>query len=208
MPNDHTHDMHGASANVVANVQAAGTGAQSISATKLEDYPLPGIAQNCQSKSLTMLDLKTSRDFNAPLFHGGIPLSKRALASEAQTKRDTFPEKYQRISRPVPMMRTEYDVVVIGSGYGGAVAASRMARAGKSVCLLELGKERWPGEFPVDLIEAAPELHVTGNLEKEKKIADLDAGDPQGLYHLIIGEGQNAFVANGTFIITCEIANL
>lgn len=41
------------------------------------------------------------------------------------------------------MMRPEYDVVVIGSGYGGGVAASRMARAGKSVAVLELGKEKW-----------------------------------------------------------------
>lgn len=40
-------------------------------------------------------------------------------------------------------MRPEYDVVVIGSGYGGGVAASRMARAGKSVAVLEMGKEKW-----------------------------------------------------------------
>lgn len=157
-----------------------------------------------------MTDLDTSRKLNAPMFHGGVPLSKRDLASEAQTKRHTFSEKYQRISRPVPMMRIDYDVVVIGSGYGGAVAASRMARAGKSVCLLELGKERWPGEFPVELADAAPELHVTGNIENEAKIADLNAGDPQGLYHLIMGEGQNAFVANGTInsclkLLTCLI---
>lgn len=40
-------------------------------------------------------------------------------------------------------MRPEYDVVVIGSGYGGGVAASRFARAGKSVAILELGLEKW-----------------------------------------------------------------
>ena len=97
------------------------------------------------------------------------------------------------------MMRHEYDVVVIGSGYGGAVAASRMARAGKSVCLLELGKERWPGEYPVDFISAAPEIHVSGDIQEDSRIAQFDSGDRQGLYHLIVGQGQNAFVANGIF---------
>lgn len=109
------------------------------------------------------------------------------------------PSKYQRISRPVPMMRTEYDVVVVGSGYGGAVAASRMARAGKKVCILELGKERWPGEYPNDLESCSKDVHVTGQLEKSKLLANLDSGDPQGLYHLIMGDGQHAFVGNGMF---------
>lgn len=52
-------------------------------------------------------------------------------------------KKFPRISRPVELMRPSYDVVVIGSGYGGGVAASRMARGGQSVCLLELGREKW-----------------------------------------------------------------
>lgn len=50
---------------------------------------------------------------------------------------------FTRISRPVELLRNEYDVVVIGSGYGGAVAASRFSRAGESVCLLERGREKW-----------------------------------------------------------------
>jgi choline dehydrogenase-like flavoprotein len=39
-------------------------------------------------------------------------------------------------------MKSEYDVVIVGSGYGAGVAASRMARTGKSVAVLELGWER------------------------------------------------------------------
>jgi choline dehydrogenase-like flavoprotein len=50
---------------------------------------------------------------------------------------------YPRLSRPIHLLRPVYDIVVIGSGYWGAVAASRMARAGKCVALLELGEEKW-----------------------------------------------------------------
>ena len=59
---------------------------------------------------------------------------------------DPETQQFPRISRPVELLRNSYDTVVIGSGYGGGVAASRMARAGHSVCLLERGKEKWPGE--------------------------------------------------------------
>jgi cholesterol oxidase len=54
----------------------------------------------------------------------------------------------QRLSLPLDRMRPHYDVVIIGSGYGGAVCASRLARAGKTVCVLERGKEMHPGEYP------------------------------------------------------------
>lgn len=45
-------------------------------------------------------------------------------------------------------MRPAYDVVVIGSGFGGAITACRLAQAGRSVCVLEKGK-RWDRlDFP------------------------------------------------------------
>lgn len=45
-------------------------------------------------------------------------------------------------------MRNSYDVVVIGSGFGGAVMACRLAQAGCSVAVLERGR-RWEAhEFP------------------------------------------------------------
>ena len=45
-------------------------------------------------------------------------------------------------------MREKYDVVVIGSGFGGAVTACRLAQAGRSVCLLEQGRWWKKEEFP------------------------------------------------------------
>lgn len=106
-------------------------------------------------------------------------------------------ERFPRISRPVELLRNSYDTVVIGSGYGGGVAASRMARAGQSVCLLERGKERWPGEYPSGFIDAMKQFHVSGNFAPGfLNGMAVEGGDPTGLYHLICGKGQNAFVGN------------
>ncbi len=45
-------------------------------------------------------------------------------------------------------MRESYDVVVVGSGFGGAVTACRLAQAGRSVCILEKGKRWKASDFP------------------------------------------------------------
>lgn len=41
-----------------------------------------------------------------------------------------------------------FDAVVIGTGFGGAVAACRLTQAGKKVCILERGRRYGPGDFP------------------------------------------------------------
>jgi len=45
-------------------------------------------------------------------------------------------------------MKDAYDVVIIGSGFGGAITGCRLAEAGYSVCILERGKHYKKGEFP------------------------------------------------------------
>ncbi len=61
--------------------------------------------------------------------------------------------------------RDAYDAVVVGSGYGGAVVAARLARAGRTVCLLERGREVLPGEFPRTFPQVLAELagHPVGH---------------------------------------------
>jgi len=42
----------------------------------------------------------------------------------------------------------DYDVIIIGSGFGGAVSACRLAEKGLSVCVLERGRRWKPEEYP------------------------------------------------------------
>jgi cholesterol oxidase len=48
-----------------------------------------------------------------------------------------------------------YDAVVVGSGFGGAISALRIAEAAKTVLVLERGKRYRPGEFPRDVRRVA-----------------------------------------------------
>jgi cholesterol oxidase len=64
------------------------------------------------------------------------------------------------LSRPIGTMLDHYSVVVVGSGYGGAITADRIARAGQDVCILERGKELHPGEYPNSLLSALREMQV------------------------------------------------
>lgn len=135
--------------------------------------------------------------FSVQTTEAGGPQSQAQAKIKSYTS-DPSRSRFPRISRPVELLRLSYDVVVIGSGYGGGVAASRMARGRQSVCLLERGKEKWPGEYPSSLKDAKKELHVSGDFApNDKKGQLIEGGDPTGLYHLVVGDGQNVFVGNG-----------
>ncbi|MFF5217695.1 NAD(P)-binding protein [Micromonospora sp. NPDC000442] len=47
--------------------------------------------------------------------------------------------------------RDHYEALVLGSGFGGAVAACRLAQAGIDVAIIERGRRWRPGDFPRDL---------------------------------------------------------
>ncbi|KAL7922808.1 hypothetical protein ACQKWADRAFT_291486 [Trichoderma austrokoningii] len=113
------------------------------------------------------------------------------------TENDENPP-FPRISKPIEHIRYSYDCVVIGSGYGGSIAASRMARAGQSVCLLERGEERWPGEYPTGTIDTMKQYRVTGDFTPSCEGGiGVNMGNPTGMFHLILGHDQNVIAGNG-----------
>jgi len=98
-------------------------------------------------------------------------------------------------------MRDQYDVVVVGSGYGGSIAASRLARAGRRVCLLERGKEFQPGEYPDSLTETMREFQVDSEVGH--------VGPATGLYDFHVNRDMNVFVGcglGGTSLVNANVA--
>ena len=45
-------------------------------------------------------------------------------------------------------MEAAYDAIVVGSGFGGGIAACRLAEQGWRVCVLERGRRFGPGDYP------------------------------------------------------------
>jgi cholesterol oxidase len=106
-----------------------------------------------------------------------------------------------RLSRSVADMKDHYTVVVVGSGYGGSIAASRFARAGQSVCLLERGKELQPGEYPRTMPDAAKEMQTD--------LPDKAIGSRTGLYDFRVNSDINVFLGcglGGTSLVNANVA--
>ena len=95
----------------------------------------------------------------------------------------------QRLARPLDQLKLRYDVVVIGSGYGGGVTAARLARAGKRVCVLERGKEFPTGSFPSKFPDLRSEMQVRGKL--------IRTGAETALYDVRLGEDMHVLVGCG-----------
>ncbi len=106
-----------------------------------------------------------------------------------------------RLSRSIHELQPHYDAVVVGSGYGGGIAAARFAEAGVKVCVLERGKELHPGEYPNRLSQAP--RHVQAHTRRGH------VGDPTALFDFHMGTGISALVGcglGGTSLINANVA--
>jgi cholesterol oxidase len=105
-----------------------------------------------------------------------------------------------RLESPLTNIKDHYPVVIIGSGYGGAIAASRLARAGQQVCLLERGKEFQPGEYPKTEIEALAEMQTD--------VPQGHLGRATGLYDFRFNDDMNVVLGcglGGTSLINANV---
>ena len=106
----------------------------------------------------------------------------------------------QRLSSPLDALKPAYDVVVVGSGYGGGVAASRLARAGLRVCVIERGREFLTGEFPARLPELRRELQLVGEKIRSGRRTGLFDFRLGSDIHVLIGCG----LGGGSLINACS----
>ncbi|HEY1227191.1 MAG TPA: NAD(P)-binding protein, partial [Ramlibacter sp.] len=88
-------------------------------------------------------------------------------------------------------LATSFDAIVIGSGYGGSVAALRLAQKGYRTLVLERGGEYLPGDFPNDfgLVPKALRINVPTR--------GLPVGSASGLLEFHLGQGMVAISGNG-----------
>src|SRR5688572_15996477 len=108
------------------------------------------------------------------------------------------------LSTPIAELRSRYDVIVIGSGYGGAIAAYRMAERAwpppshptdapqgprYSVCVLERGLERQAGDYPESSPAALREIQIDskrGRIGSRTALFDIRINDDVSV---LVGSG-------------------
>ncbi|XP_008462588.1 uncharacterized protein LOC103500910 isoform X4 [Cucumis melo] len=84
-----------------------------------------------------------------------------------------------------------FDAIVIGSGYGGSVAACRMSMAGIKVCLLEKGRKWESQDFVTD------SMNITSAVRMENRNLGISFGPKDALFQVFEQNDSIATVACG-----------
>jgi cholesterol oxidase len=126
------------------------------------------LATGCRSSGLIRppgveLDLSAQAQLNyrtsLAALRRSVPLPDGTEALEAGTGTLASDPVLLRAARGARPGRADFDVIIIGSGYGGAVCAARLAahrRPGVKIGVLERGREWVPGTFPQHLLQFHP----------------------------------------------------
>jgi cholesterol oxidase len=93
------------------------------------------------------------------------------------------------ISHRIECRERDYDAIVVGSGYGGGVAALRLAEAGFRVCVLERGREYMSGQFPRST--------RAGLRQVQASTRKYRVGSRTGLFDFRVGRGIDVLVGCG-----------
>ena len=121
--------------------------------------------------------------------------------------RSTFiSENFESLVQQLPELNNEYnvhfDVVIVGSGYGGSIAAAELAgsiifdqenntKRPIRVCVLERGSEYLPGKFPSKFSELPRKVRFSTPGSNEPM------GTREGLFDFRLGGDVTTLVANG-----------
>ena len=106
-----------------------------------------------------------------------------------------------RLSSPFVSLKTHYEIAIIGSGYGGAIAASRLARGGRDVAVFERGREIQPGEYPRHALEFAAEVQAD--------LPEMRIGARTALFDFRLNDPMNVIVGcglGGTSLINANVS--
>jgi cholesterol oxidase len=127
-------------------------------------------------------------------------LAEHGRRAQADT---AAPARRAPLARPAADLDdgVSYAVVVIGSGYGGGVASSRLARAGQKVVVLERGKEWRAGDFPRTTAEGLAEMQLDS--------PDGHIGDRLALYDIRANPDMDVVIGcglGGTSLINANVS--
>ena len=114
-----------------------------------------------------------------------------------------------RASRNARPGKADFDVLIVGSGYGGAVCAARLAgrrRPGVKIGLLERGREWVPGTFPDRLASFNPLMPFARRPSWLRE--QLSGNNPLGLFGFHAGDVQVVIGSGlgGSSLTNCAVA--
>ena len=128
-----------------------------------------------------------------------------AEAAESGTGRLSLGPDELRAHRDSRPGQPDFDVLIIGSGYGGAVCAARLAaqrKPGVKIAVLERGREWVPGTFPFSLTNFSPFSRQSSWLRQrlDTNPLGLFGFHNQGDLTVVTGSG-----LGGTSLINCAV---